>query len=353
MKKIIFIAIIGCSFTFCTRSLDKDPIRKDLSVTSAVSVNCVVNDKPYAVIGNKVYHYNDPIYPCGVNAMHVFSPTGLKKMDDWNVDIVREFVGNVKSTPITGSPIKDPNSGSYLHPLQRIVDSNRVHGKVTILTAFGWDGPTTLFTGKSPAQTAWWNDFKIRLGQWATAFKDQPDVWIAVWNEPYKWDGTDGYTDSTWMSDMGELVNIVRNAGDSNIVVIPGAQAGQDESPLLNRGSDFIAAHTNILFDIHAYEKWLTISPASMGSKLQVLQQTGLPVIFGETAPINAGVLMNPQGFLDSAYSRHFGVFAWIWKTDGETDKDALLLSTGLPNDNNNNNWGSVFKAYLAKPRNP
>jgi mannan endo-1,4-beta-mannosidase len=67
---------------------------------------------------------------------------------------------------------------------------------------------------------------------------------------------------------------------------------------------------------------------------------------------MNAGVLMNPQSFLDSAYNSGLSVCAWVWKNDA-TDQDALLTATGLPNDNNNNNWGSLYKNYCNKPRKP
>jgi hypothetical protein len=37
--------------------------------------------------------------------------------------------------------------------------------------------------------------------------------------------------------------------------VVPAAEQGQDESVLLNKGTGFLKNKTNILYDIHAYEK--------------------------------------------------------------------------------------------------
>jgi len=148
---------------------------------------------------------------------------------------------------------------------------------------------------------------------------------------------------------MNALVSVVRNAGNNNIVVVPCAEAGQDESVLNNVGQSFLTGKTNILFDVHAYEKWLLVPKITMGSRLQQLKQNNLPVFFGETAPMNAQDLMNPAAFLDSAYSKNIGAFAWLWKKSS-TDKDALLDDAGLPNNNNNNNWGTLFKGYLARP---
>ncbi len=59
----------------------------------------------------------------GANSLHSFS-AGSSDMNSWNMDIAREFVGNVKENPISGAVIQDAN-GAYLHPLQNVVDSNK------------------------------------------------------------------------------------------------------------------------------------------------------------------------------------------------------------------------------------
>lgn len=305
----------------------------------------------YEIVGSKITIKGKPVQLIGANAFHVFS-IGSQDMNNWNLDISREFIGNAKETPLSGTPIQAVN-GAYLYSLQSIVDDNRMNHKITILCAFGWDGTnTTLFTGKSPTTTSWWTAYKLILAQWATQFKDQPDVWIEVWNEPYRYDRTDGYSDLIWMNDMDELTTVIRNTGNTNIILIPCAEQGQDESVLLNKATDFLANKSNIIFDIHAYEKWLLDTPNSIDNRLALLENKKIPFLFGETAPMNAGVLMNTTPFLDLLSSRGISVCAWVWKKDG-TDQDALLTSTGQPNDSNNNNWGTTFKNLSLSPRNP
>lgn len=311
----------------------------------------LVNSTAYLISGPKIFHSSNAIQLIGANAFHVFGAGG-SDMASWHMDVSREFVGNVRETPLSGAVIKDSN-GAYLYPLQTVVDSNRKYNRITIICAFGWDGTgTTLFTGTRPTQTIWWNAFQPILQEWATHFKDQPDVWLEVWNEPYRYDGTDGYADDVWMSDMNTLVSVIRHAGNNNIVLVPCPEQGQDESVLLNKGSAFLAGKKNILFDIHAYEKWLLDTDVDIGIRLGQLKQKGLPVIFGETGPMNAGTLMNPQSFLDSVYNRGLSVCAWTWKYSN-TDQDALLASAGLPNTTNNNNWGVLYKTLAARNRTP
>lgn len=305
----------------------------------------------FNISGSKILYLSTPVQLVGANTFHIFGAGG-SDMNSWHMDIAREFVGNVKETPLTGSEIKDSN-GSYLYSLQTVVDSNRKSHRITIICAFGWDGTNpTLFSGTRPTKTVWWSSFQTKLLQWADHFKDQPDVWLEVWNEPYRYDRADGYTDDIWMGDMNTLVDIIRNAGNNNIALVPCAEQGQDESVLLNKGNEFLTGKTNILFDVHAYEKWLLDVNTNIGKRLGQLQQKGLPILIGETAPMNAGTLMNPQSFLDSIYNRGISVCAWTWKY-ADIDQDALLNSVGLPNNVNNNNWGTLYRGMAARERMP
>lgn len=317
-------------------------------------VSCTSDTKEdhlvYQIEGSKIFHNGVAKQFIGSNAFHSFG-VGSSDMNPWNMDVVREFIGNVQQNPITGSPIQDQN-GSYLHSLQSIVADNRANHKITILCAFGWKGTTeTLFSGKRPTDVYWWVDYKIKLKEWAVHFKNQPDVWIEVWNEPYRYDRLDGYSDSVWENDMNQLVSIIRNENNTNIILVPCAEQGQDESVLINKGAAFLNGKSNILFDVHAYEKWLLDTPIQIENRLQLLKSMSLPVFFGEIAPMNAGVLMNPQFMLNQLYEQKFSICAWVWKYD-ETDKDALLTNTGQPNDTNNNNWGSVYKEVCLRSRN-
>jgi len=311
------------------------------------------NNSPqkYTISGSKILSNAQTIQLIGANAFHIFS-AGSTDMNSWNIDIAREFIGNIKETRLQGNPIKDSN-GAYLYSLQSIIDANRLHNRITIICAFGWDGKNeSEFTGKSPTKTIWWNDYKIKLKEWAIYFKDQPDIWIEVWNEPYRYDRADGYSDLVWMNDMNEMVGIIRNTGNQNIILVPCAEQGQDESVLLNKGNAFLTDKSNIIYDIHAYEKWLLDTDSSINNRLEQLKLKNIPILFGETAPMNAGILMNPVSFLDIIHSRGLSVCAWVWKYD-KNDQDALLTADGTPNDTNNNNWGSTFKKLATKPRNP
>jgi len=305
----------------------------------------------YSTSDYKILHQNQPIQLIGADAFHSFAAGGWDTKA-WKLDIIREFIGDMRQNPIQGGPIKD-SLGSYLYSLQTIVDSNRSHGQITILCPFGWDGsPKTVFSGAFPSTSSWWAGYKTQMIAWANQFKDQPDVWMEVWNEPYRYDRADGYTDAIWVQDMNTMVSLIRGTGNYNMVLVPCAEQGQDESVLNTMGSSFLKGKNNILFDIHAYEKWLLVSNTNFGSRLSTLQKNHLPVFFGEIGPLNAGVLMNPSPFLDSVYQKGISISAWVWKYSN-TDMDALLTTSGLPNNTGNNNWGASFFNLAISPRKP
>jgi len=330
--RLIICALILVNLCSCTKNVETEIFEKTFSVNGS-TINLNDAEKQFV----------------GANALHTFG-VGSNDMLSWNLNITREFVGNMNENPITGFAIQDTNN-QFLHSLQTLVDDNRANGLVTILCPFGWSGGTeNLLTGKFPTETIFWNAYKEKLTQWANHFKSQSDVWIEVWNEPYRFDRTDGYTDEIWFTTMSELYSVIRNTGNENIILIPCAEQGQDESVLINRGQEFINNSTNVLFDVHAYEKWLLETNVNIQNRIQNLQDLNLPVFFGEVAPVNSGVLMNPEYFLNLIHAESISFSAWLWKYD-ETDQDALLTTDGLPNDLNNNNWGSLYQSIAMRSR--
>jgi hypothetical protein len=186
----------------------------------------------YNINKGNIEYNNKNLHLVGANTLQSFG-VGSAALKTWNLDITREFIGNVKENPIEGSAILDANN-KYLHALQTIVNENRKNNLITIICPFGWDGTqANLFTGKRPSNTFWWQEFKGVLAQWAMHFKDQNDVWLEVWNEPYRYDRADGYTDAIWQQEMAELYQVIRQT-NSNIILVPVAEQGQDESVILN-----------------------------------------------------------------------------------------------------------------------
>ena len=297
----------------------------------------------YTISGSNFLKNNIPITLRGTNAMHVFEGDS-SDMSDWNINIVREFIGNMRDNPIAGYAVYV--NGSYLHPLQDIVNNNRANGKVTILCPFGWDGtPQTAFVGTNPSQTPWWKDYMSRYRMIANQFKNQPDVWFEVWNEPYWWDRSHGYSDALWLSDMEAMVDNIRSTRATNIILVPGAETGQDEDVILTTGKSLLSKRHNIGFDVHAYEKWLNDSQLSVQARIEAVENRGFAMLFGELGPHNSSNLMNPANFLAAADNENSTVISWLWKYDG-TDPDALLNTDGTPNNNNNYHWGSTYQAF-------
>ena len=292
----------------------------------------------------------------GANTLHVFGGNS-GGTDAYRMDMVRVFVGNLKEQPLSGYTIQDSN-GSYLHPLQDVVNDNRAHGKVSIICPFNWDGTSaTKFTGLYPAWQSFFSDYKLRMQAIARQFQNQPDVWIELWNEPYPYDGAGGYSQysadhSWWRDDMETMIGNLRGAGYTGIIVVPGSAQGQSEDSLLARGQEVLNwdPQHKLVFDVHAYEQWLlSNTQAQIAARIKAVQDKGLALVFGKLGPMNAGTLMNPADFLTAADARGVSVTAWLWKQDAG-DPDALQKADGTPNDNANNHWGTLYRDFCLAP---
>ena len=312
----------------------------------------VPEDLLYEVVGADILMQGQPLRVRGVNALQTFGLGASEDMVDWEIGIVREFIGNLREQPIDGGPVL-ASDGNWYHPLQTIVDQHRAAGRITILCPFGWvneQGEQQLFTGLNPRDQSFYGAYSSKMRLLAAHFKDQPDVWIEVWNEPYSWQNANGYSDDKWLADMEALVDNLRSVvGFTNVVVVPGAEQGQSERVLLARAAELALGRYNLVYDLHAYEKWMIgVSEDEVRVRLAELRDSGIPVVFGEMGVENASGLMDAGPFLRAADAVDATVLAWLWNTNS-SDVNALRTDEGVPNDADNGGWGSAFRAFLAR----
>jgi mannan endo-1,4-beta-mannosidase len=183
----------------------------------------------------------------------------------WKIGIVREFIGDLLHQPMSGRVVH--SGSSWLHPLQSIVDTNRRNSIVTILCPFGWNG-TSDFSGSNPREMPFFVDYKRRWQAVAKQFASQSDVWLELWNEPYNWHGQN-FSDSMWLSDAIEMVENIRSV-NQNIIVVPGALDGQDESIILRQGRALLTGRSDLVFDVHGYERWMKSGITSTSVKQRI-----------------------------------------------------------------------------------
>jgi mannan endo-1,4-beta-mannosidase len=307
---------------------------------------------PYAIAGNTILKSGLPIQLKGVNALNTFGIGDHNLMDQWNIEIVREFIGNLREQPVDGAPIQAADK-SWLHSLQSVVDSNRAHNKVTILCPFGWvdeNAKQTLFTGLNPSEQTFYGQYKSKMRLIADHFKDQRDVWIEVWNEPYHWNNGSGYSNDLWLKDQKDMVdNLRRIDGFQSIIVVPGNEQGQSENSIVSKGKDLLVNRYNIVFDLHAYEKWLiNNSEIDLLQRVEKVNDLGIAFLIGEVGVINSSGLMQPETLLSVLNAKGISAIAWLWNRNSN-DQNALLTNDGHPNDINNNNWGTTYRTFLSQ----
>ena len=308
---------------------------------------------PYRVAGSELLKGSEAVIYKGVNALQTYGLTNQTLMNQWNIQIIREFIGNLREQPVDGGAVQGSN-GVWYHPLQKIVDQNRENKKITILCPFGWvdtNGQRTLLTGLNPSSQYFYDEYKIKMKRIAKHFKNQPDVWIEVWNEPYHWNNENGYSHDLWLRDMKDMVDNLRWVeGFQNTILVPGNEQGQSENAILSHGNELLEGRYNLLFDIHAYEKWLlNTSENELVSKFQNIKNNNFAFIIGEIGVQNVDHVMPVQHFLNATNSAKVSVLAWLWNQNSQ-DKNALLTDNGQPNGTAENNfWGTKYKDFLSK----
>jgi len=333
-----------------------------LSVFTVILLSCSKDENPsdispalnglFRIEGSNILKNDLTVQFKGVNALQTFGLVDGNLMNQWNAQIVREFIGNLNEQPIVGEAIQS-SDGVWYHSLEKIVNSNRQNNKITILCPFGWmqEGQQILFTGLNPTEQIFYDEYKIKMQQIAEFFKEQPDVWIEVWNEPYHWNNENNYNHNKWLFDMSDMVDNLRKVnGFKNIVIVPGNEQGQSENAIISNGHKLIENRYNILFDLHAYEKWLlNTTEQQLISRIQTITDKKFAFIFGEIGVQNVGDVMPVQHFLNATEKTKTTTLAWLWNQNSK-DNNALLTDNGLPNATvDNNMWGIRYREFLNK----
>ncbi|MES2573074.1 MAG: hypothetical protein V4710_23830, partial [Verrucomicrobiota bacterium] len=106
----------------------------------------------HTISGTKILKDGVPTQWRGVNVPNMTGPQS-SSMAGWGIDIVREYITDVNNVPTGDTAIQDPSTGQWIHGLRKIVNDNRLNGKVTILCPFAWNldgGWEEEYCGKTP-----------------------------------------------------------------------------------------------------------------------------------------------------------------------------------------------------------
>jgi mannan endo-1,4-beta-mannosidase len=244
----------------------------------------------------------------GTDNMAVFNlPYNYNSQHSNCMDIVRECI-DLKMT--TDSDIES------------MVLSARNKGMVTILAGFWYDsdafsGGTTPYPecqllGVNPQQDPRWNLVMNRWKEIADlpSVKNHSDVWLNIWNEPYWWDGTNGYSDDMWETDAIAMIDTIRSTGASNIVVIEGSHTGQGHEVIINRGQIVRLGRGDVVFDIHVYNTLWNIPEVNIIDRFQQLKNSGNAFIVGEFAN-NGTEIWEPV--INACQSENISLLSWLW----------------------------------------
>eukprot|EP00040_Diaphanoeca_grandis_P035597 m.224315 g.224315 ORF g.224315 m.224315 type:complete len:2544 (-) comp33425_c1_seq2:150-7781(-) len=360
MSSVIVTTAALCLLVAWRASADPPTMSPTTSPIAVATLAPFSRNDTFEIIGPHIVVNGRPTVFTGVNTMHIYGGNS-DNYPQLGISMVREFVGAVAHVPMYGS-WASLIDGEYLHPLGKVLDNNEKNGLVTILDLHRWNkSDHTEFWAKIPSETPWYDAFLERVTtDFAELLRGRANVFLSIWNEPFHWDNLDGHMDADsdlWFDEMNALVTAIRNANITNVLVVPVGRMGQAEEILFTNSNAqrLLARHNNILFDVHAYTRWLkpsghTPSPETdMRARLSALYDADIAVVVGEIGPSVAGSLRDPQPFLNVARKLGASVLAWQWCGD---DGNALMSASSDCTAHNtaveNLGWASTFFQFAA-----
>jgi hypothetical protein len=207
------------------------------------------------------------------------------------------------------------------------------------------------------------NDFANLTNFWkkiAARYKNNTYVWFNLMNEPgaYK----NGSIGVEYKVRHRELIQVIRNEGANNIIVVDGTQWGQDvyswsnesvnasNSGILTYGTDIKAGFNNVCFNIHMYDQWaLGNIPHNIKLRdyIDKVREKGLCLGFiGEVGTNND---VNKNKATECAYTvglkeKNIGMVSWHYQ---EKDGYSLCVNNGQ----DRSGWGDAVNS-IANPTN-
>jgi hypothetical protein len=238
-----------------------------------ISVNKMPSKKfQFQVLGTKIYDPNGQEFIAkGIN---MFAWEGISQvnslMNQWGFNTVR--VPNY----LLGSYNQPHPAANNYGTNHQIVDAFTSQGAVVIFDAHDRIG--------GYYENNQWEILKDYWRDMAREFKDNPYVWFNLHNEP----GNATANPEKWVSYHRELIDIIRSEGADNLIVVDGEAWGQDipTQTIANYANEVLEQNDNIIFSIHAYERW---NNNDLAKYLDELFVRDLPVIIGEYGAENNG----------------------------------------------------------------
>ena len=259
----------------------------------------------FQIIGNKIYDPNGKEFI--IKGTNMFAWEGISNVDSyintWGFNTIR--VPNY----LLGSYNQPHPSADAYATNHQIVDSFTSQGAVVIFDAHDISGG--YYEGA---------DFEVLKDYWrdmAQQFKDNPNVWFNLHNEP----GNATANSEQWVQYHRELIDIIRAEGADNLIIVDGEAWGQDyhTQTIANHAQEIMSGNENIMFSVHVYDQWTN---QDIGAYFDTLEANGIPIMVGEYGSVNNGqnTLAATQAMMQAVQEREIGRIAWAAKADDLND---------------------------------
>ena len=267
-----------------------------------------INNSQFQVIGTQIY---DPLgQEFIIKGTNMFAWEGINNVDNylntWGFNTIR--VANYLLGSYEQPHPAEDNYGTN----HKIVDAYTSQGAVVIFDAHDRIG--------GYYEDAEWEILKDYWRDMAREFKDNPNVWFNLHNEP----GNATPNPEKWVNYHRELIDIIRAEGANNLIVVDGEAWGQDyhTQTIADSASEIMADNENILFSVHVYEQW---NSNDIAAYFDTLHNSNIPFIVGEYGSSNneQSTLAATQQMFSATQESEIGRIVWNAKSDDNNDLTA------------------------------
>lgn len=269
----------------------------------------------------------NPFVARGINIMYGGNmPSSATLLSDFpGLNFVRVPIYNYESPQTLSAFVTDLTSHGIVVELE---DHTNTAGN-----AGGNAG--TIYTGSQlTTELNWYSSV-------ASAFKNNPYVWFGTNNEPSETDASGNQNPGALSDWQLQTYQAVRNAGNSNPVMLEANSWGVNNTNAGYKASDY-AGMTNTIWDAHYYG-WVSgysTDQSTVNSTLSgIVQATksignsagAMPVLIGEYGNSTDGQNTDANGtqVVTAVDQSGLGSSAWAWGTGGNGGADGLLTSSG------------------------
>lgn len=218
--------------------------------------------------------------------------------------------------------------------IEKIIGWCKENKQICILEAHDATGSNNIDDIVKAAE--YWAEMKDILNKnQAYVILNIANEWVGEWNS------------SVWAEGSSKAIQIIRNAGIKNMIMIDAAGWGQYPKSIGEKGAEVFASdpEKNVVFSAHLYE-YAGGTAAMVKDNIDAALTCGAPVVIGEFGYKHTDGDVDEATIMSYCAEKSMGYLAWSWKGNSGGVEYLDLVNDWDGNDLTE--WGQIYFGEIA-----